>query len=38
MLNKIKELEQLLDFHTQMGNKGIVSILKAKIEKLKKSA
>ena len=34
----IKELEQLLDFHTQMGNEGTASILKAKIEKLKKSA
>jgi len=33
MLNKIKELEQLLDFHTQMGNDGIASILKAKIDK-----
>jgi hypothetical protein len=38
MLNKIKELEQLLDFHIQMGNEGTASILKAKIEKLKKSA
>ncbi len=38
LFNKIKELEQLLDFHTQMGNEGTASILKAKIEKLKKSA
>jgi hypothetical protein len=34
----MKRLKQLLDFHTQMGNEGNVSILKAKIEKLKKSA
>ena len=34
--NKIKDLESQLDFHTQMDNKGRASIIKAKIEKLRK--
>ena len=34
--NKIKDLEQQLDFHTQMDNKGRASIIKDKIEKLRK--
>jgi len=34
--DKIKDLEQQLDFHTQMDNKGRASIIKDKIEKLRK--
>ncbi len=34
--DKIKDLESQLDFHTQMDNKGRASIIKAKIEKLRK--
>jgi len=34
--DKIKDLEQLFDFHTQMDNKGRASIIKDKIEKLRK--
>ena len=34
--DKIKDLEQQFDFHTQMGNKGRASIIKDKIEKLRK--
>jgi len=34
--DKIKDLEQLFDFHTQMDNKGQASIIKDKIEKLRK--
>ena len=34
--NKIKDLESQLDFHTQMDNKGRASIIKDKIEKLRK--
>jgi hypothetical protein len=33
---KIKDLEQQLDFHIQMDNKGRASIIKDKIEKLRK--
>tara|TARA_R110000751_G_scaffold21039_3_gene60960 strand:+ start:376 stop:504 length:129 start_codon:yes stop_codon:yes gene_type:complete len=31
---KLKDLEGLLDFHTQMQNKGMMSMLSAKINKL----
>ena len=34
--DKIKDLESQLDFHTQMDNKGRASIIKDKIEKLRK--
>ena len=34
--NKIKDLESQLDFHTQMDNMGRASIIKDKIEKLRK--
>merc|ERR1711966_614302 len=34
--DKIKDLLQQLDFHTQMDNKGRASIIKDKIEKLRK--
>ena len=34
--SKMKDLESQLDFHTQMGNKGRASIIKDKIEKLRK--
>ena len=36
IMMKIKDLEQLFDFHTQMNNKGRASIIKDKIEKLRK--
>ena len=34
--DKLKGLEKEFDFHTQMGNEGRASIIKDKIEKLKK--
>ena len=33
---EINDLEQLFDFHTQMDNKGRASVIKDKIEKLRK--
>ena len=34
--NKIKELQKLLQFNKEMNNKGLVSILKSRINKLQK--